>query len=168
MQHHRTPDKASSTERLEGVILGLLVDRDQQRPWSVNEIARATGSQIHALIGIERLCRHGLIHRWESFVSATNAAVHFHDLMHSYDRDSRHEWDIEHRVLTVLLTSSECGKKWLPEKKIWRVLRATKRRQRLAITDALNRLNGTGLVDRCQYLVIPSNAAVHLDQIMTL
>lgn len=84
------------------------------------------------------------------------------------DCGSRHEWDTEHQVLEVLLTSSEGAKKWLTEKKIWRELRATKRRDRLAITDALNRLNGASLVDRCHYLVTPSNAAVRFDQIMTL
>jgi hypothetical protein len=168
MQHHRTPDKASSTERLEGIILGLLVDRDQQRPWSVNEIARATGSQIHALTGIERLCRHGLIHRWESFVSATNAAVHFHDLMHSYDRDSRHEWDIEHQILEVLLTASGDSTKWLTDKEVRKALRATRRYHKLTITDALNRLDGAGLVDRRKFLVTPSDPAVHFNQIMTL
>lgn len=155
MQHHRTPDRPSSAKCLDGSILELLVGRDQQRPWSDNEIIRAIGENVSVLISLESLRRAGLIHRWDDLVSATNAAVHFHDITQTRDQDSQHEWDTEHRVLTVLLTSSEYGKKWLPEKKIWRVLRATKRRQRLAITDALSRLNGTGLVDRCQYLITP-------------
>ncbi len=168
MQHHRTPDRPPNAERLDGAILELLVNRDQQRPWSENEITRAIGRNVSALISLEGLRRAGLIHRWHDFVSATNAAVHFHEITHTWDHDSQHEWNTERQVMEILLTWSEGGKKWLSEKKIWRELRATKRRQRLAITDALNRLDGAGLVDRCHYLVTPSNAAVRFDQIIVL
>lgn len=168
MQHHRTSEPSPSVKCLDGSILGLLVDRDQQRPWSASEITRAIGRHTSLLTSLERLRRAGLLHRWDDLISATNAAVHFHDITQSRDLDSEHEWDIERRVLEALLTSSENGKKWLSEKKVWRVLRATKRCHRVAITDALDSLDGTGLVDRCHYLVTPSNAAVRLDQIMTL
>ncbi len=166
MQHHRTPDLSSSAKCLDGPILGLLVGRDQQRPWSINELVRTIGQTASVLISVESLRRAGLVHRWDEFVSATNAAVHFHDITQTRDDDSQHEWHTEHQALEILLAASEDGKMWLPEKKIWRVLRATKRHQRLAITDALNRLNGAGLVDRCHYLVTPSHAAVRFDQIM--
>jgi hypothetical protein len=168
MQRHRTSERSPSAKCLDGSILGLLVSREQQRPWSAHEIVRAIGRNVSVLISLESLRRAGLVHRWEDFASATNAAVHFHDITQTRDSDSQHEWDIEHRVLDVLLTASKDGKKWLPEKKVWRVLRARQRRDRLAINDALDRLDGAGLVDSCHYLVKPSDAAIRLDQIMTL
>lgn len=168
MRHHRTPEWAPGSERLDGTILGLLVDRDQQRPWSEDEIARAIGGHTPVLNSLERLHRAGLIHRWDEFVSATNAAVHLHDITQYGDCASQHEWVVEHRVLELLLTASEDDENLLSEKKIWRVLRATKKCRRLAITDALSHLDGAGLVDRCDQLVTASDTAIRFDRIMTL
>ncbi len=167
MQHHRTPEWAPGSERLDGTILGLLVDRDQQRPWSEDEIARAIGGHTPVLNSLERLHRARLVHRWDEFASATNAAVHLHNITQSCDCDSQHEWDVEHRVLELLVTASD-DENLLSEKKIWRVLRATKTCRRLAITDALSRLDGAGLVDRCDQLLTASDTTIRFDQIMAL
>ena len=168
MQHHRTQEWAPGSERLDGMILGLLVGHDQQRPWSEDEITRAIGGHTPVLNSLERLHRARLIHRWDEFVSATNAAVHLQDITQSCDCASQHEWDIEHRVLELLLAASDDDENLLSEKRIWRVLRATKKCRRLAITDALSRLDGAGLVDRCDQLASASDTTIRFDQIMTL
>ncbi len=64
-------DKPSSGS--DRAILGLLIDEDCQRPWSVAEIEREIGHD--AADGIARLHGAGLAHRLDGFVWATRAAV---------------------------------------------------------------------------------------------
>jgi hypothetical protein len=54
-------------------IISLLVDVDATRPWSFDEIAREMGQ--NPTDSLNRLYGGGLIHRLESFVWATRAAV---------------------------------------------------------------------------------------------
>jgi hypothetical protein len=56
-------------------ILGLLLDEDYQRPWSIDEILREYGDRVAATDAIEALRGTGLIHRIGDFVFATRAAV---------------------------------------------------------------------------------------------
>ena len=64
MHDQPNPDRA---------ILGMLVDRDAQRPWSEDEIERETGSGTKDCLHV--LYAAGLIHRFGGFVWASRAAL---------------------------------------------------------------------------------------------
>jgi hypothetical protein len=73
MPHQRTPDP----EQVDSAILGLLVDLEAQRPWSVDEVAREIGDEVATADGLARLTAAGLTHRIsEGFVWASRAALH--------------------------------------------------------------------------------------------
>ncbi len=73
MQENPTPTPAERQRTLDGAILGLLIDPDSHRPWSVDEIAREVGEDVTD--SLNRLYGAGLIHRLDGFVWATRAAV---------------------------------------------------------------------------------------------
>lgn len=54
-------------------VLGLILGRDAQRPWSKDEIDREVGHD--AIDSLNRLYGAGLIHRLNGFVWATRAAI---------------------------------------------------------------------------------------------
>lgn len=73
MPHQRTPDP----EQVDSAILGLLVDPEASRPWSVQEVAREIGDDVATADGLARLTAAGLAHRIaEDFVWASRAALH--------------------------------------------------------------------------------------------
>jgi len=64
------------------IVLDLLLDREEQRPWSVAEVARAIGNPVAADDAIANLQAAGLIHRTsDGFVFVTRAAAHFNELI---------------------------------------------------------------------------------------
>jgi hypothetical protein len=67
---------------IESAILALLLVEDEQRPWSVDELASEVGSDLDTADAIAALHRAGLIHRCGDFVFATRAAVHSQRLCH--------------------------------------------------------------------------------------
>ncbi len=59
-------------------VLNLLIDEDNQRPWSIDEIIRERGNRLDALDAIDRLHATGLIHKTgDGFVFATRAAIRY-------------------------------------------------------------------------------------------
>jgi hypothetical protein len=74
----RIPDPEEEEARVEGDILNLLIDAENQRPWSIEEVIREHGNRQDALDGINRLHSAGLLHRTtEGFVFATRAALRY-------------------------------------------------------------------------------------------
>jgi hypothetical protein len=69
-QRTHDPDQADAA------ILGLLLDPGSQRPWSEDEIAREIGNRVETVDGLARLAGSGLVHRLNSFVWASRAALH--------------------------------------------------------------------------------------------
>jgi hypothetical protein len=72
------PIPMSEAEReahTDAVILEALLDRDGQRPWAVDEVARLLNDPLDASDGLGRLVRAGLIHRLDGFVFASRAAL---------------------------------------------------------------------------------------------
>jgi len=70
--HHQPnldPDQADAA------ILGLLLEPDSQRPWSVDEISSEIGDEIMTTDGLARLAAAGLVHRFKDFAWASRAAL---------------------------------------------------------------------------------------------
>jgi hypothetical protein len=75
MQGKSSPTPAEEDARIESGILCLLMDHDEQRPWSFDEVAREVGDRIATTDALARLHAAGLIHRLDGFVFATRAAL---------------------------------------------------------------------------------------------
>jgi hypothetical protein len=69
----RTP--ADEDRITDGAIFGMLSYSDEQRPWSVDEIARELGDHNRTVDGLARLYGAGLIHRCGDFAWASRAAL---------------------------------------------------------------------------------------------
>lgn len=166
---HSQPNREESEEfaRLDGAILGLLVKHDEQRPWSEAEVIREVGRQGDIADGLDRLHQAGLVHHWDGLVSATRAAVRFYSITQADDPHTAHDRLMEQSVLELLLTPTSRSTAPLSKKEIWRALR-TKKGDELSLTDALDRLDAAGLVDRVDKLAFASAAAARFDQIMNL
>jgi hypothetical protein len=166
MHAQTNPGESEEFARLDGAILGLLVSTFRH-PWTVDEIECEIGAEsINVPPAIHRLDAAGLLHSWDEFVCPTHAAIRCHEIMEPDDADSEFERGWERRILLLLLTS-DAGN-GIAEKELRRKLRARGKSNELPVTDALVRLDGTGLVERSGALVLASTAAVRFDQIMTL
>jgi len=167
MHTQTNPGESEEIARLDGVILGLLIYADTQRPWSDAEVVRAVSVPGDVPDGLARLYQSGLIHRWTGLLSATRAAVHFQDIKESDDLNTRDDRHLEEAVLDLLLAPCSHTRTALSEREIRRAIGIKSRTTKLALADALNRLDGIGLVDRSGGLARASEAAVRFDQIMT-
>jgi hypothetical protein len=94
--------------------------------------------------------------------------VYFHEITQSTDPAAEHEHHCDSAVLEGLLARSDDGEGPLSEQDIWDAFGAKKKKQKLDITDALDRLNGAGLIERRGGRSIASEVAKNLDRIMTL
>jgi hypothetical protein len=74
------PTPADEDRITDGAIFGMLSYADEQRPWSVEEIAREMGDHDATEDGLARLYGSGLIHRCGDFVWATRAGLRSADI----------------------------------------------------------------------------------------
>ena len=72
---------AEEEAQAEWAVLNLLIDQDEQRPRSVEEVIRERGNRVDALDAIDRLHSVGLIHRTGEFLFATRAAIRFSQIV---------------------------------------------------------------------------------------
>jgi hypothetical protein len=77
MPTHHDSETPNAEANINWQILDLLIDEDNQRSWSIEEVVRAHGHEQNALDGLDRLQAFGLIHRAEGFVFATRAAIRY-------------------------------------------------------------------------------------------
>jgi hypothetical protein len=166
-------DQRSSTESeahafLDRAILGLLLDDDKQRPWSEAEITREISTPGHVPASLKRLRTGGLVHRWNDLVTATRSAVRFHEITQSGDPASAEERHHDKAVLESLLVRASEGQRPISEDELREAFGAKETQQKLAITDALNRLDAAGLIERRGGRAIASEVAAYFDHIMTL
>ncbi len=75
MQDDPSMDPADVLRVSDSAVYGLLILPDEQRPWSVGELARELGSPIDVEDALARLRGAGLVHRCGEFVWATRAAL---------------------------------------------------------------------------------------------
>ena len=73
---HDQPTPVEQDDRIDGVVLAMLLDADAQCPWTDDEVARELGGDASTVDCLGRLAGAGLIHRLDGFVFATRAAVH--------------------------------------------------------------------------------------------
>jgi hypothetical protein len=60
---------------IERAVHGLLITRDEQRPWSVHEVEREIGERVAVADALRSLQGVGLVHRCGDYVWATRAAL---------------------------------------------------------------------------------------------
>jgi len=71
-----TPDRAKHAT--DGTVLDLLVEDENQRPWTIDELALEIGSSAVVEDAINNLQAAGLVHKTgDGFIFATRAAVTF-------------------------------------------------------------------------------------------
>ncbi|HEV7564384.1 MAG TPA: hypothetical protein VGO31_00295 [Microbacteriaceae bacterium] len=71
-----TPDRAKNATN--GTVLDLLIEDEDQRPWTHDELALEIGSAIVVGDAIDNLQAAGLVHKTsDGFIFATRAAIQF-------------------------------------------------------------------------------------------
>jgi hypothetical protein len=78
MRDERTRTPAEEDIDIDSPVLSLLIGRDAARPWSREELDREIGQDTTD--SLNRLFGAGLIHRLDSFVWASRAALMAEDL----------------------------------------------------------------------------------------
>lgn len=170
MHKHRTPEGLKEHALLDRAVLNLMLDSERQRPWAEDEIARALKVPGDVRESLRRLRACKLIQRWNDLAVAAHAAVRYCEITEGgaenpNDADERHH---EKAVLEGLLVRAADGEGPRTEEQIFDAHGARKRKQRLAITDALDRLDAAGLIERRAGRSIASEVALRLDELMTV
>lgn len=170
MHKHRTPERLREHAQLDRAVLNLMLDPERQRPWAEDEIARALNVPGDVRESLRRLRACKLIHRWNDLAVAAHAAVRYCEITHGdstspNDADERHH---DKAVLEGLLVRSADGEGPRTEQQIFDAHDANKQKHRLAITDALDRLEGAGLIERRGGRLIASEVAQRLDELMSV
>jgi hypothetical protein len=153
---------------IDRAVLDLMLDLERQRPWAEDEIARTLSVPGDVRDSLRRLRTSRLIHRWNDLAVASHAAVRFHEINHGCDdpnpgeAEERH-WD--HAVLEGLLVRSADGEGPRTEQQTYEAFGATKQKKRLKLADALDRLEGAGLIERRGGRSIASEVARRLDEL---
>ncbi len=75
MQDDPSMDAGDVLRVSDPAVYGLLILPEEQRPWSVRELALELGSPIDVEDALARLHGAGLVHRCGEFVWATRAAL---------------------------------------------------------------------------------------------
>jgi membrane-associated PAP2 superfamily phosphatase len=80
-----TPDQPrhlpQAPERVQRLILRLLLGDEQERFWPLEVVVHQVGDQITVLNALVALSDAGLVHRWGRYVIPTRAAMHFYWLL---------------------------------------------------------------------------------------
>lgn len=162
----RTSDGSAGHVLLDRAVLNLMLDAERQRPLAEDEIARALNVPGDIRESLRRLRGCKLIHRWNDLAIAAHAAVRYCEITHGHgehpcDADERHH---EKAVLESLLAQARNGDGPRSEQQIFEAHSARKRKQRLQIADALDRLEAVGLVERRGGRTIASALALRLNE----
>ena len=150
MPKYRTPDGLEEHACIDRAVLDLMVDLERQRPWAEDEIARTISTPGDVRDSLRRLRTSRLIHRWNDLAVASHPVVRFHEINQPGDGLSPGEarerhWD--KAVLEGLLVRSADGEGPRTEQQTYKAFGA-KKKKKLAIDDALDRLDGAGLIER--------------------
>ena len=134
-----------------------------------DEIARTISVPGDVRDSLRRLRASKIIHRWNDLAVTSRPAVRFHEINNGCDDPSPGEAEERHwdkAVLKGLLVRSADGEGSRSEQQTYEAFGAKKKKKkkkkRLAIADALNRLDGDGLIERRGGGAIPSEVARRL------
>jgi hypothetical protein len=162
MHTHRTPERLKEHALLDRAVLNLMLDSERQRPWAEDEIARELNVPGDVRESLRRLRACKLIHRWNDLAVAAHAAVRYHEISQAVEKDmtpgDREERHWEHAVLEGLIVRAVDGQGPRSLQQTYEAFGATKRKRKLKIADALDRLEGAGLVERRAERSIASDA----------
>jgi hypothetical protein len=157
---------------LDRAVLNLMLDAERQRPWAEDEIARELSVPGDVRESLRRLRTCKLIHRWNDLATAARAAVRYHEISQAIEKDmtpgDREERHWEHAVLEGLIVRATDGQGPRSLQQTYEAFGATKRKRKLNIADALDRLEGAGLIERRAERSIASQVALRLDELMTV
>jgi hypothetical protein len=168
MLDNRSSAESEAHAQLDQAVLHLMLDSERQRPWSEAEVARIISTPGHVPASFKRLRVAGLIHGWNDLATASHSAVYFYEITQATGAAAEHERSSDSAVLESLLARGSDGEGPLSEQDLWDAFGAKKQKQKLRITDALDRLDGAGLIERRGGRSIASEVAQNLDRIMTL
>ncbi len=171
MPKYRTPDGLAEHACIDRTVLDLMLDIERQRPWAEDEIARTISTPGDVRDSLRRLRSSKLIHRVNDLAFASHPAVRFHEINHGGGNPGPGEIDERHwdkSVLEGLLVRSAEGEGPITEQQTYKAFGADKKKKRLALADALNRLEGAGLIERRGGRAVASEVARRLDELMTL
>ena len=167
-------DQRSSTESeahafIDRAILGLLLDDDKQRPWSEAEIAREISAPGHVPASLKRLRTAAWSTAGTTWRPQRAQPCASTRSPRGSDPDSAEERHHDKAVLESLLARASEGQRPISEDELNEAFGAKETQQKLlAITDALDRLDAAGLIERRGGRAIASEVAVYFDRIMTL
>jgi hypothetical protein len=74
MQDQRSPE-AIKQDSSDSAVLSMMLYDTGPSVWALEDVARELTDEIEADDSIGRLCRAGLLHRWDNYVVVTRAAV---------------------------------------------------------------------------------------------
>jgi predicted transcriptional regulator len=154
--------------RLDRAVLQIMLDSERQRPVSEAEVAGIVKTPGNVPASFKRLRVAGLIHRWNDLATATHAGVYYHEITQHTDPASAHEHHDDRAVLDILIARSNDDQRPLSEHDLQDAIGARKKKQRLRVTDALNRLEAAGLIERRGGHSIASEVARTLNCLLTL
>jgi hypothetical protein len=149
-------------------VLQVLLDSERPRPLSETEVARLISTPGHVPASFKRLRVAGLIQRWNDLATASHAAVYYREITQRADRASEQEHHADRAVLESLIVRGNNGQGPLSEHDLWDAFSARKKKQKLRITDALDRLEAAGLIERRGGRSMASEVAKTLDRILAL
>jgi hypothetical protein len=166
-------DQSSSPEseaqaHLDQAVLQVLLDSERPRPLSETEVARLISTPGYVPASFKRLRVAGLIQRWNDLATASHAAVYYREITQRADRASEQEHHADRAVLESLIVRGNNGQGPLSEYDLWDAFSARKKKQKLRITDALDRLEAAGLIERRGGRSMASEVAKTLDRILAL
>jgi hypothetical protein len=158
---------------LDRAVLEQMLDPDRQRPRSEDELDRTLSLPGDVRESLRRLRACKLIHRWNDLSIAAHAAVRFNELTHAATDENLTEGDRRERgtdrtVLDILLARSTDGKGPATATELYEAFGAKKEKKRLEVDDALDRLQGDGLIERRGGRSIVSEVARRLDELLTI
>lgn len=170
MLTERTSEGSAGHALLDRAVLNLMLDAERPvSPRRRRDRSRAERPRRRSR-ELAPPRRRKLIHRWNDLAVTAHTAVRYCEITHGHgehpsDGDERQH---EKAVLESLLARARNGDGPRSEEQIFEAHSARKRKQWLQVSDALDRLEAAGLIERRGGRAIASALALRLDELMSV